>query len=45
MLAVFLYCLTSLAAVILRIGGWMMRDDAQELLGKIGERIDALRAG
>jgi len=45
LLAVFLYCLTNLAAIILRIGGWMMRDDAEELLKKIGDRIDAGPAG
>lgn len=43
LLAVFLYCLTNLAVVILRIGGWMLRDDAQELLQKIGERIDSAK--
>ena len=43
LLAVFLYCLTNLAVVILRIGGWMMRDDAEEVLKKIGQRIDELR--
>ena len=41
LLALFLYCLTNLAAVILRIGGWMLRDDADEILKKINERIDA----
>lgn len=43
LLAVFLFCLTNLASVILRIGGWMMRDDADELLKKFSERIEKIR--
>jgi len=44
LLALFLYCLTNMAVTVLRIGGWMMRDDAEDLLKKIGERIHALRS-
>ena len=41
LLALFAFCLTNRAAVIPRIGGWTMRDDAEAILEKIGERIDA----
>ena len=43
LLAVFLYCLTNLAVVILRIGGWMLRDDAEEVLKKFTQKIEELK--
>ena len=43
LLALFLYCLTSLAVIIMRIGGWMLRDDAEEVLKKFSERIDNMK--
>ena len=43
LLAVFLYCFTNLAVVILRVGGWMLRDDAEEILKKFTQRIEEMK--